>query len=194
MALQVPYAAADSSIASHTLSTAQDAGWIWDIGLPSRRGVGHVYSSAHTNDEAAERSLLAYVQRTSGAGFEMAGTPRKIDLKPGYREKFWHRNCVAVGISGGFIEPLEASALALIEMSARMIADDLPATREVMNVVARRFNERFTYRWSRIIDFLKLHYLLSKREDSDFWIDKRRVETIPLRLQEQLALWVTGFG
>ena len=96
---------------------------------------------------------------------------------------------MAVGISAGFIEPLEASALALIEMSARMIADELPATRELMEVVAKRFNRRFRYRWGRIIDFLKLHYVLSKREDSDFWIDNRRSETISSRLQELLEIW-----
>jgi tryptophan halogenase len=96
---------------------------------------------------------------------------------------------VAVGISAGFIEPLEASALALIEMSARMIADELPPTRELVDIVARRFNERFQYRWGRIVDFLKLHYLLNTRGDSDFWIDNRRPETVPARLEEELELW-----
>jgi len=189
LALQVPYAEADSEIASHTISSAQSAGWIWDIGLPTRRGVGYVYSSAHSSDEAAEQALRKHVRQTSGSAANITGDPRKIDIRPGYREKFWHRNCVAVGISAGFIEPLEASALALIEMSARMIADELPATRESMDIVARRFNKRFRYRWKRIVDFLKLHYVLSQREDSEFWIDNRRSETVSARLQELLALW-----
>jgi len=189
LAVQVSYPTAASEIASHTIATAQPAGWIWDIGLPTRRGVGHVYSSAHTSDEEAGLTLRDYLRRTSGAGAEPLGEPRKIDLKPGYRETFWHRNCVAVGISAGFIEPLEASALALIEMSARMIADELPANRELMDVAARRFNERFRYRWGRIVDFLKLHYLLSRRDDSDFWKDNRRPETVPARLLELLELW-----
>ena len=81
---------------------------------------------------------------------------------------------MAVGISAGFIEPLEASALALIELSARMISDELPPTRELMDVVARRFNQRLRYRWERIIDFLKLHYVLNQRTDTEFWIDNRR--------------------
>jgi hypothetical protein len=96
---------------------------------------------------------------------------------------------VAVGISAGFIEPLEASALALVELSAAMISDELPATRELMDVVAKRFNERFSYRWDRIVEFLKLHYLLSRRSDTDFWIDNRRSETVPSRLLELLELW-----
>lgn len=189
LAVQVPYATEDSLVASHTISTAQAAGWIWDIGLPSRRGVGHVYSGAHTSDEEAERALMTYLEHSSGLRGDKLGTPRKIAINPGHRETFWHRNCVAVGISAGFIEPLEASALALIELSAAMISDELPATREVMDVIARRFNERFSYRWDRIIDFLKLHYLLSKRNDSDFWTDNRRVESIPERLLELLGLW-----
>jgi tryptophan halogenase len=185
LATQVPYPEPVSPIASHTISTAREAGWIWDIGLPTRRGVGYVYSSAHTTDERAEQALADYV----GPAAASMATPRRIPINPGHRERFWHRNCVAVGISAGFIEPLEASALALIEMSARMIADELPATRELMDVVAGRFNERFGYRWGRIVDFLKLHYVLSRREDSAFWTDNRQVETIPARLGELLELW-----
>jgi len=187
VATQVPYPAPGSPIASHTLSTAQEAGWIWDIGLPTRRGVGHVYSSAHTTDERAAEALRDYVRRTGGATEELM--LRRIPLNPGYRETFWHRNCVAVGISAGFIEPLEASALALIELSARMIGEDLPPNRALMETVARRFNERFRYRWGRIVDFLKLHYVLSGRSDSEFWIDNRRPGSIPARLQELLELW-----
>jgi tryptophan halogenase len=189
LAVQVPYEAEDSPVASQTLSTAQAGGWIWDIGLPTRRGVGHVYSSAHASDEEAERALRRYVEQTAGPAAARAASPRKICFDPGHRATFWHRNCVAVGISAGFIEPLEASALALIELSAAMISDQMPATREDMDIVARRFNDWFSYRWDRIIDFLKLHYVLSRREDSAFWIDNRRPEAIPERLLELLSLW-----
>lgn len=189
LAIQVPYVSKDSPIASHTISTAQKAGWIWDIGLPTRRGVGHVYSSSHTSDEEAEQALRNYVRQSGGESSDQSGPPRKISMNPGHRETFWHRNCVAVGISAGFIEPLEASALALTELSAAMISDELPATREVMDVVAKRFNERSRYRWDRIVDFLKLHYVLSKRSDSEFWTDNRQPETIPDRLRELLETW-----
>jgi hypothetical protein len=186
VAAQVPYAAADQPIASATLATAQAAGWIWDIGLPTRRGVGHVYSSAHTSDEQAREDLLRYIRGTGGRG---EPETRRIPLNPGHRETFWHRNCVAVGISAGFIEPLEASALAMIELSARMIAEELPPNRDLMDIVARRFNRRFLHRWGRVVEFLKLHYLLSRREDSDFWLDNRRPDSVPERLQELLELW-----
>ncbi|NRF65774.1 tryptophan 7-halogenase [Aquincola sp. S2] len=187
LALQAPYSRDDHPIASQTISTAQASGWIWDIGLSSRRGIGHVYSSAHTSDDAAADALLRYIEAHGGP--KNAGTPRKIGFTPGHRERFWHRNCVAIGLSAGFIEPLEASALALIELSAAMLADDLPATREAVDICARRFNECFSYRWGRIIEFLKLHYVLSQRADSEFWRDNRRAESIPERLREMLLLW-----
>jgi hypothetical protein len=94
-----------------------------------------------------------------------------------------------VGLAVGFLEPLEASALVLIELSAEMISTMMPATRETMDIVARRFNETTQYRWDRIIDFLKLHYILSKRTDSQFWIDNRHPDSIPESLKEQLELW-----
>ena len=111
MALQVPYADENTPIASQTISTAQQSGWIWDIGLPTRRGTGYVYSSAHTTDDAAQQALHSYITQTGGPS--KPGTPRKLTFKPGYHSKFWHKNCVAIGLSAGFIEPLEASALAL---------------------------------------------------------------------------------
>jgi hypothetical protein len=187
LALQVPYGEERAPIASHTISTAQGAGWIWDIGLPTRRGVGHVFSSSHTSLEAAEGELSRYIERTSGKAPD--GAPRKLTFKPGYRREFWHRNCVAIGLAAGFIEPLEASALALVELSAAMLSDEMPATRAAMDIVARRFNDFFTYRWERVIDFLKLHYALSQREDTAFWRDNRRPESIPERLRELLSLW-----
>ncbi|HZV65759.1 MAG TPA: tryptophan halogenase family protein [Telluria sp.] len=187
LAVQVPYPDDDSPIASQTSSTAQSSGWIWDIGLPTRRGIGHVYSSAHTSDELAERALRDYIRDTGGPPDIAA--PRKLSFQPGYRQQFWHRNCVAIGLSAGFIEPLEASALALVELSASMLSDEMPATRAAMDIVARRFNETFTYRWERVIDFLKLHYVLSKRTDSAFWRDNRAAESIPARLADSLTLW-----
>ena len=187
LAVQIPYPDENSAIASQTISTAQDSGWIWDIGLPTRRGIGHVYSSAHTTDELAELALRNYLQQNGGP--KDIVTPRKLSFNPGYRQQFWQRNCVAIGQSAGFIEPLEASALAMVELSAAMLCDEMPATREAMEIVSRRFNEAFTYRWERVIDFLKLHYVLSQRHDSAYWLDNRKAESIPDRLKELLTLW-----
>ena len=84
----------------------------------------------------------------------------------------WHRNCVAVGLAAGFVEPLEASALALVEQSAAMIAEQLPRDRQIMEVVARRFNAKMRHHWQRIVEFLKLHYVTSVRDD-EYWRHNR---------------------
>ncbi len=188
LAVQVPYPNEHSPIASHTKSTAHDSGWIWDIGLPSRRGIGCVYASDYCPDETAEKALRNYLLQTLSASDVDKLSFRKLTFNPGYREKFWHKNCIAIGMSSGFIEPLEASALALIELSAKILAKEMPANRAIMSISEQRYNQRFEYRWQRIIEFLKLHYVLSTRT-SPFWQDNRKAETIPKRLQQLLALW-----
>ena len=184
LAVHLPYESEISPIASQTISTAQSAGWIWDVGLPTRRGIGHVYSSNHISDDEAERELRAYLGPL-GADLPI----RKLRIPSGHRETFWKANCVAVGLAAGFLEPLESSSIVLIELSAKLIAEQMPACREVMDVIASRFNATTHYRWGRIIDFLKLHYVLTKRTDRSFWRDNVRPETIPDRLRELLLLW-----
>jgi len=188
LAVQVPYQKNDSAIASHTKSTAHDAGWLWDIGLPNRRGVGCVYASDYMSDDEAYIELKAYIGKSHTPEQVDKLDIRKLSFTPGYREKFWHKNCVAIGMSSGFIEPLEASALALVELSAKMIAKELPANTAIMPITAERFNQRFQYRWERIIEFLKLHYLLSKRT-SPYWQANREQSSIPERLSNLLTLW-----
>ena len=114
---------------------------------------------------------------------------RKIPIRSGHREVFWKNNCVAVGLAAGFLEPLEASAIVLVELSAKLIAEQMPANREVMDIIAARFNETTSYRWGRIIDFLKLHYVLTKRTDTPFWRDNLEASSIPDRLKNLLTLW-----
>ncbi|TQV65964.1 tryptophan 7-halogenase [Exilibacterium tricleocarpae] len=189
LAAQVPYGDPDAPVASTTHSTAQRAGWIWDIGLQSRRGVGHVYASAYTSDEQAEQDLRAYLEPSLGAAGADSVAVRKIHFNPGYRAEFWHKNCVAIGMAAGFIEPLEASALALVELAAAMIRDDFPANRALMDITAKRFNARFRYRADRVINFLKLHYVLSQRRDGAYWKDNIDMSTVPDSLQELLSLW-----
>ena len=188
LAVQVPHDDPQTDIASQTNSSAQAGGWVWDIALSSRRGIGYVYSACHASDDEAEETLRRYLGQTAKSKLDSSRL-RKLSFRPGYRERFWHRNCLAIGMSAGFIEPLEASALVMVELSATMLSDELPVNRSVMDIVAQRFNQRFSYRWARIIDFLKLHYVLSRRQDSVYWADNREAESIPDSLSELLALW-----
>ena len=183
LAVQVPYPAADTPIASCTISTAHAAGWTWDIGLHTRRGVGYVYSSRHTRDEQAERVLRGYVGPAADAS-----TPRFLKLDTGYRETQWIVNCVAVGLSAGFLEPLESSGIGLIEAAAYLVGYLFPADGN-FEPAARQFNEQMRGRFERIVDFLKLHYGLTRRDDSAFWRDNADPATWTPTLRDRLAQW-----
>jgi hypothetical protein len=187
LAIQVPVAP-DSAIASTTNATAHEAGWIWDIGLPTRRGVGCVYSSAHLSDDAAAETLRAYLQRTAPGVDIEALSPRRLTFRSGHRARFWERNCLAIGLSAGFLEPLEASAIVTIELGLEALLQNFPRTRGAMERHARRFNELFRYRWDRIVDFLKLHYVLSERTE-EYWRANRDSLTVPQHLSDLLAIW-----
>lgn len=183
LATQIPYARPDEPIASYTISTAQSAGWIWDIGLSRRRGVGHVYSSAHMDDDAAERVLRDYL---GAAGPD--GDIRRLRFEAGYRETNWVRNCVAIGLSSGFFEPLEATGIALVEVAAGLVANLFPWGGD-RATAARQFNANMLHRFERVRDFIKLHYCLSQRRDSTFWQDNVAAASIPDSLAELLDRW-----
>ena len=178
----------ESPIATETVATAQSAGWVWDIGLQSRRGIGHVFSSAHIDEAGARQALSCYLDRTApGAGVSGADA-RLIRFQSAYREAPWVNNVVAIGMSQGFVEPLEASAIVMIELSAAMLSDTLPPTTDGMSAAARQFNGRFGMYWGRIVDFLKLHYALSQRGEP-YWQDHRERNTWPDRLGELIDQW-----
>ncbi|MDP5035728.1 MAG: tryptophan 7-halogenase [Alishewanella sp.] len=188
LAVQVPYEDERTPIASATLATAQSQGWVWDIGLPTRRGVGFVHHSGHTGEDQAVSTLAHYLQLSEQA-FTARYQPRLIRFTPGYRQQFWRHNCVAVGMAAGFIEPLEASALVMVELSAKFISEQLPRSLAQQAVIGERFNQTFSYRWQQIVEFLKLHYVLSTRDDSDYWLAQRADSSIPSSLQEKLMMW-----
>ena len=187
LAVQVPVEPG-SPIASQTIGTAHEAGWLWDIGLPTRRGIGCVYSSRFTDDARAEVILRDYVTRTARGIDPSALAPRRLTFPTGHRDQFWKGNCLAIGLAAGFIEPLEASAIVLIELSLRTLADNFPASRAAMPIHARRFNALFRERWDRIVEFLKLHYLLSRRTEP-YWLAHRDPASIPPRLADLVELW-----
>lgn len=170
----------EAPIATTTIAAAHEGGWTWDIGLQHARGIGCVYSSAHLDDDRAAEILDAHLD---GAPHEA----RLIRFEPGYRRTPWVKNCVAVGLSGGFLEPLEATGVVLIEAAAAMIAELFPHAGPI-DAPAARFNALMTARYERIVDFLKLHYCLSRREEP-FWRDNRDPASIPETLRVLLAQW-----
>ena len=183
LAAQVPYAERDAAIRPYTLATAQEAGWVWDIGLDTRRGVGYVYSANHIGDDEAETALRRYL----GADGEKCDV-RKLTFEAGYRETSWQKNCVAIGLSSGFFEPLEATGIVLIEAAASLVASLFPWSRDY-EVSARQYNRLMTRRYERTRDFIKLHYCLSSRRDSAFWRDNVDEARMPDSLVELLERW-----
>ena len=179
---QVPYENAATPIASYTIATAHESGWTWDIGLNNRRGVGYVYSSAHSDDERAEKILRSYIGAAAADK-----SVRVLKFEAGYREHQWVKNCVAVGLSAGFFEPLESTGLMLIEVAAAMIADFFPWCADFA-APARLFNELMNRRFAKVVNFLKMHYCLSERAEP-FWQDNRLEAGIPDELQSLLSAW-----
>ena len=179
---KLPSEHADGAMESCTIATAHEAGWTWEIGLNGSRGIGCVYSSDHMTDDRAAQVLRDYV----GPGHAEL-TPRRIPFAAGWRQKQWVRNCVAVGLSAGFLEPLEATGLVLIEAAIGMIAEMFPHGGPI-EAPARRFNELMNARFENIVNFLKLHYCVSRR-DEPFWRDNAERSSIPERLAEFLEQW-----
>jgi glycine/D-amino acid oxidase-like deaminating enzyme len=181
-ALKVPYDDPGAPIESYTLANAHEGGWTWDIGLADARGIGCVYSSDHIGDERAVAILRDYL----GPGLDESKV-RILPFDPGYREKQWVKNCVAIGLSAGFLEPLEATGLVLIEAAVGMLAELFPHHGPV-DAPARRFNQLMAARFENIVKFLKLHYCLSQRTEP-FWRENADPATIPEELQELLRQW-----
>ncbi|KHT49233.1 tryptophan halogenase [Alteromonas macleodii] len=188
VALQVPYSNEDAEIKSTTVATAQTCGWTWDIALQHRRGVGLVYSSQFTNEEQAKQVLIDYVRERYPSAQDAELSFRTLSFEPGYRSQFWVKNCLSLGMSSGFVEPLEASAIAMVELGLRMLCEAFPQNKAHMEIVSKRYNSRFAYRWQRVIDFLKLHYVLSDRVEP-YWLAQRDKASIPDSLAELLELW-----
>ncbi len=189
MAFQVPYHDQNAPINSTTHATAHKNGWIWDISLPNRKGIGIVYSSHYGDEDSAVETVKKYInQHMPHSDFERL-KPNKIKIDPGHLQTYWKGNCLAVGLSAGFIDPLEATAMILIEFSAKFLREHLPANKNDMALLADKFNKRMDLHWKSIVDFIKLHYILSKRTDSDYWLEHRNATTIPESLQQSLSIW-----
>ncbi|UJF23100.1 tryptophan halogenase family protein [Shewanella sp. OMA3-2] len=174
----------EAIIPPYTKATAHQAGWIWDIALSNRRGIGLVYSNAHLEDEQAEQKLNRYLN-----GRLDQYTYRTIPMQVGYRQQFWAKNCVGLGLAQGFLEPIEATSIMLTDFSAGYLASRFPTDSHQCESLSVRFNHTMIYAWERVVEFAKMHYCLSDRTDSDFWMDNKDTNTIPQGLQQKLALW-----
>lgn len=184
--IAIPNDESATSINSQTISTAMKCGWAWDIPLTNRTGNGYVYSSKYCTKEAAEHEL----REKLGASSE--GIPaRHIAMKVGRVEKHWVKNCVAIGLSQGFIEPLEATALHFVQESIEQLIENLTKN-EFSNAEQSHFNEKINARFEGIRDYIVAHYRLSSREDSQYWRDNSVNPNISDNLKRIVQSWVKG--
>ncbi|WP_394200168.1 tryptophan halogenase family protein [Shewanella waksmanii] len=160
-ALAVQTQVSDDPIA-RTISHAQQAGWIWKIPLQHRCGNGHVYASQFIDDDQAKSCLLKNIDG------QVLHEPRSFKFTPGRANKAWNKNCIAVGLSSGFLEPLESTSIALVETAIEKICLSFPKNHFTSQIVTR-FNDVTAAEYERVRDFIILHYKLTSRDDSPLW-------------------------
>lgn len=164
-----------------TRSTARPAGWQWRIPLQHRIGNGHVYSSAYMEADEATEMLLANLD-----GPPLA-EPNHLRFNAGHRDKAWDRNVVALGLAGGFLEPLESTAIHLVQSGIARLMSLFPTTAFAPKEIDR-YNRETASDYADIRDFLLLHYIASERDDSEFWRYCRALDP-PDALKEKLEMF-----
>lgn len=172
LAVQIPHRDV-RQIEPCTNSTALGAGWVWRVPLYNRIGTGYVFSSHFRSDDEAKEEFIAHLGE-DGKGAD----PRVIPVRIGRMEKAWEKNCIAIGLSAGFIEPLESTAIYMIENFVKLILINFP-DKTFAPALARRFNETTEKMMQAIRDFIILHYCTNNRTDSDYWRTAREEMEIP---------------
>jgi tryptophan halogenase len=169
-------------ITPYTAATALEGGWAWRIPLQNRTGHGHVFASRFIDVDRAREQLLA---RLDG---KPLAEPRLLRFTTGHRQRLWVHNVVGIGLSSGFLEPLESTSIYLIQDGIARLMAALTAGRPLNEDDLALFNEGSARRFARIRDFIILHYCLTRRRDSELWCHASSME-LPETLAFRMELW-----
>ncbi len=165
----------------YTKSMAKSAGWQWRIPTQHRTGNGHIYCADFMDDQQATDILM------QGLDAPALSDPRTIRFTTGCRDKFWHKNCVAIGLSSGFLEPLESTSIFLIQQGISRFIALYPSLTPAAKVV-EEYNRLMTREFNQVRDFIILHYKATQRTDSEFWRYCKNM-SIPDSLQHKMELF-----
>ena len=176
----------DASIPSETVSTALGNGWAWKIPLTSRYGNGYVYSTRFCSPDAAETELRRHL------GLLDSEVPaRHLKMKVGRVTRHWHKNCVAIGLSGGFIEPLEATALLFIQQTAASFVEFLERG-DLSDAAHERFNSQVNDHFEGTRDYIVTHYKTNTRQDTEYWRANAANLNLSDNLKKLYSAWLGG--
>jgi hypothetical protein len=186
-AVAIP-SARQKQIASETKANALSAGWSWQIPLTNRTGNGYVYCDRYISPEQAEDELRMQLKNNNDTYQNEA---KHLRMKVGQVKHHWYKNVIAVGLSQGFIEPLEATALHLVQETIQKLATSLTAPDFENNEEAlkRDFNEDIRQRFEGVRDYIVCHYKMNSRTDSSYWLDNRENSNISAQLSEVIEVW-----
>ncbi|MCX4904521.1 tryptophan halogenase family protein [Streptomyces sp. NBC_00878] len=184
VALRVPVDTERTGLRPCTTATAQEAGWIWTIPLLDRIGTGYVYASDYTSPEEAESTLREFV---GPAAEDLEAN--HIRMRIGRSRRSWVHNCVAVGLSSGFVEPLESTGIFFIQHAVEQLVKHFPAS-DWDEGLRNSYNQAVNRCMDGVREFLVLHYYAAAREDNDYWRDTK-TRKIPDALAERIEQWQT---
>lgn len=171
----------DGPLKPYTVATAKSAGWQWRIPTQKRTGNGHIYSDAFISDADARTSLLEDLDGKAH------GDPKQLRFTTGCRSEFWKKNCISIGLSAGFLEPLESTSLYLIQMGISRFISLYPDNR-FSSVVRQEYNRQMRQLFDQVRDFIILHYCATEREDTPFWAYCKNM-SLPDSLSQKIALF-----